>query len=66
VSARDLVNQAAADARADDGMAPDFAKSIPMSMMEPEMESPLDEETLDEQATSHMGERWEMPRRDAN
>ena len=30
------------------------------------LDSPLDEETLDEQASTQMGETWESRRRDAN
>ena len=63
--ARDLVNKAADDARSCDDMASESGM-MPTMMSEPEMESPLDHETFDERATPRMGERWEMPRRDAS
>ena len=61
--AGDRVNAALTDAQSSDDMVSGGIQPFPM---EPDRESPLDRETLDEQATTHMGERWEPTRRDAN
>jgi len=54
------VRQAARDARSNDDLVDE------MMWDENDMLVPIDEETLDEQASTQMGERWESRRRDAN
>ena len=59
-------NQAARDARSNDDLVGDeYVWEGDMLVPRP-LDSPLDEETLDEQAATQMGDRFESRRRDAN
>lgn len=58
--ASDRVRKAVEDARSGAGQA-----DGPFFFEEPDLDSPLDRETLDERASTQMG-GWESPRRDAN
>lgn len=55
------VRDAARDARSTDDLVRDV-----WDIEAPEPSHPLDEETLDERASTQMGEMWESVRRDAN
>ena len=57
------VRQAVMDARSSDDLVRD---DFDMMWDEGDSILPLDEETLDEQAATQMGERWESRRRDAD
>ena len=57
------VSQAARDARSNDDLVRD---DFEMMWDETDMLVPIDEETLDEQASTQMGERYEPRRRDAD
>lgn len=60
------VREAASDARSNDDLV---GESEPIEVMEEakkEPAHPLDEETLDERASTQMGETWESRRRDAD
>lgn len=57
------VRQAAMDANSSDDLVSD---DFEMMWDENDMLIPLDEETLDERASTQMGEQWESRRRDAN
>ena len=54
------MNEAVRDARSNDDDTEEF------TWEEPEMASPLDEETLDERNSTQMGEMYESRRRDAD
>lgn len=54
------VRQAASDARSNDDLVEEMAWEDDMFV------SPLDEETLDERASTQMGSMYEPRRRDAN
>jgi hypothetical protein len=60
------VSQAARDARSNDDLAGEMEEMVWENDMLVPRDSPLDEETLDEQAATHMGRTWESRRRDAN
>jgi hypothetical protein len=62
----DRVKQAAMDARSNDLPAtePEDVVWNGSDFVPRELESPLDEVTLDERAANFMGERWEPRRRD--
>ena len=63
------VSQAARDARSGDDLVDEFeVMALDKNGMPvvPPLDSPLDEETLDEQASTQMGEMWESRRRSAN
>jgi hypothetical protein len=63
------VQGAARDARStDDGVADEYDDMVwDGDMLVPRpLDSPLDEETLDERASTQMGPHWEPRRRDAN
>lgn len=53
------VQEAARDASSNDDLVRDFWE-------ENDILAPIDEETLDERASTQMGEMWESRRRDAN
>ena len=57
------VGEAARDANSNDDLVGDGMDSM---MWEDDILVPLDEETLDEQASTQMGEMWGSRRRDAN
>ena len=57
------VGEAARDASSNDDLVGDGMDSM---MWEDDILVPLDEETLDEQASTQMGEMWGSRRRDAN
>ena len=58
------VQETARDARSNDNLIRDeFDQSV---WDERDMLAPIDEETLDEQYSTQMGEPWESRRRDAN
>lgn len=57
------VRQAARDARSSDDLVRD---DLEMTWDENDMLVPIDEETLDEKASTQMGDQWESRRRDAN
>ncbi len=61
-SAYDRVHKAVADARSTDNLVDDDYPP----MYEEDLESPLDRETLDERASTQMGEMHEPRRRGAN
>jgi hypothetical protein len=60
----DRIRKTVADARSTDDLVDDdpFGPAWP----EEKLDSPLDRETLDEQASTQMGEMWEPRRRGAN
>lgn len=58
------VRKAADDARSNDDLVRDEFNSV--SWDENDMLVPLDEETLDERASTQMGEPWDSRRRDAD
>jgi hypothetical protein len=63
------VSQAARDASSNDDLVRDEMESMVWDgdMLVPRpLDSPLDEETLDEQASTQMGDMYESRRRDAN
>ena len=62
--ARKRVREAADDARCGDDLTMD-PMSQPMIPLDSALDSPLDEETRDESASTQMG-GWESPRRGAN
>lgn len=64
MSARDSVNKVAADARSTDDLVSGTMQSPWPG--EPPLDSPLDRETLDEEASTQMGGMYESTRRDAN
>ena len=57
------VRQAARDARSSDDLVRD---DLEMTWDENDMLVPLDEETLDEKASTQMGDMYESRRRDTN
>ncbi len=57
--AANRVREAARDASSNDDL-------VGMGWDENDILQPLDEETLDEQASTQMGQMWEPRRRDAN
>ena len=65
-NAASRVNQAARDARSNDDLVRDEDMGLWENGMLVPHESPLDRETLDEEASTQMGDMWESTRRDAN
>ena len=61
MNANDRVRNAARDARSNDDLVDEG-----FFFQDDSGESPLDRETLDERASTQMGEMWEPRRRDAN
>ncbi len=63
------VQQAARDASSGDDLVQEF-EEMPVDktgmIVPPPLDSPLDEQTLDEQASTQMGEMYDSRRRDAN
>ena len=60
----DRIRKSVAAARSNDDMVDDEFPSFPW--LSEELDSPLDRETLDEKASTQMGEMWEPRRRGAN
>ncbi len=68
-NAANRVQEAARDASSNDDLVQEFGEMVVDEngmIVPPPLDSPLDEETLDEQASTQMGEQWESRRRDAN
>ena len=59
------VRDAARDASSNDDLVREPEFPMDPAMGEP-LDSPLDRETLDEEASTQMGDMWESVRRDAN